>query len=428
MKKVALLPADIYQVVNRSFMSENDKLVLSMLYMPIIGNLSVSLYLMLYNELSLSNYLSNELTHHHLMTNLSVNLELIKEARIKLEGIGLMKTYIKEGDINSYVYELYSPLSVEEFFHHPIFNMVLYNNVGKNEYERLVSYFKIPNINLREYKEITIPFDMTFKSHSYTNFELENNEVVSKHKLKLNYDLDYDFDLLISLMPKNIFNEKGLTKIVKELIIDLSFLYDLDPLNMADLIKISLNEKGLIEKEVLRKNVRKYYQINNENRLPSLLFKSEASYLKSPSGDNTKKGRIIKVFENTSPYEFLKAKYKGVKPTSRDMNILELLLIDLKLNPSVVNVLIDYVLKSNNNKLTKAYIETIAGQWKRKGIETAKEAMDLAEKEHKKYNKKTIYKNKSEEVMPAWFNEKIEKEETNEDEKKELEELLKEFK
>ena len=143
MKKLSLLPADLYQVINKSFMSEQDKTVLTMLYMPIIGSLPISLYLMLYNELSLSNYLSKEATHHHLMTNLSVSLELIKEARIKLEGIGLLKTYVKKDEINSYIYELYSPLSCYEFFTHPIFNMVLFNNVGKEEYNRIISYFKI---------------------------------------------------------------------------------------------------------------------------------------------------------------------------------------------------------------------------------------------------------------------------------------------
>ncbi len=427
MKKVTLLPADIYQVVNKSFMNEQDKTVLTMLYMPIIGSLPVSLYLMLYNELSLSNYMSKELSHHHLMTNLCVNLETIKAARIKLEGIGLLKTYFKSGEINSYVYELYSPLSSYEFFNHPVFNIVLYNNLGKAEYDRVTSYFKMPVINLKEYDDITSPFDMTFKSYPYTNFELENFNVVNKSKLKLNYELDFDFDLLISMMPKNIFNDKALNKSTKELIVDISFLYDIDPLNMSDLVKISLNEKGLIEKEVLRKNVRKYYQFNNEGRLPSLLFKSELEYLKSPVGDNTRRGRIIKVFENTSPYEFLKSKYKGVKPTGRDMQILEMLLVDLKLNASVVNVLVDYVLKSNNNKLTKAYVETIAGQWKRRGIETAKEAMDLAEKEHNKYKKNTSFRSK-EKSEPVWFNKKEIKEETSEEEKKELESLLKEYK
>ncbi|MBQ3142132.1 MAG: DnaD domain protein [Bacilli bacterium] len=424
MKKLSLLPADLYQVINKSFMSEQDKTVLTMLYMPIIGSLPISLYLMLYNELSLSNYLSKEATHHHLMTNLSVSLELIKEARIKLEGIGLLKTYVKKDEINSYIYELYSPLSCYEFFTHPIFNMVLFNNVGKEEYNRIISYFKIPSLDLKEYEDITMPFDMTFKSYPYTEFELQNVNIINKNKLKLNYELDFDFDLLSSLIPKNIFNEKALNKSSKELIVNLSFLYDLDPINMADLIKISLNDKGLIEKETLRKNVRKFYQYNNENRLPSLLFKSEVEYLKSPDGDNSRRGRILKVFESTSPYEFLKSKYKGVRPTSRDMNILEMLLIELKLNASVVNVLIDYVLKSNNNKLTRSYVETIAGQWKRKGIETAKEAMEIAEKEHKKYRKET---NSKKEVTPLWFNEKQEKESTTKEEQEELRELLKEF-
>lgn len=424
MKKLSLLPADLYQVINKSFMSEQDKTVLTMLYMPIIGSLPISLYLMLYNELSLSNYLSKEATHHHLMTNLSVSLELIKEARIKLEGIGLLKTYVRKDEINSYIYELYSPLSCYEFFTHPIFNMVLFNNVGKEEYNRIISYFKIPSLDLKEYEDITMPFDMTFKSYPYTEFELQNVNIINKNKLKLNYELDFDFDLLSSLIPKNIFNEKALNKSSKELIVNLSFLYDLDPINMADLIKISLNDKGLIEKETLRKNVRKFYQYNNENRLPSLLFKSEVEYLKSPDGDNSRRGRILKVFESTSPYEFLKSKYKGVRPTSRDMNILEMLLIELKLNASVVNVLIDYVLKSNNNKLTRSYVETIAGQWKRKGIETAKEAMEIAEKEHKKYRKET---NSKKEVTPLWFNEKQEKESTTKEEQEELRELLKEF-
>ncbi|UKI58211.1 MAG: hypothetical protein L6V81_01845 [Clostridium sp.] len=36
------------------------------------------------------------------------------------------------------------------------------------------------------------------------------------------------------------------------------------------------------------------------------------------------------------------------------MKILESLLMDLKLNPAVVNVLIDYTLKTNNNKLVKS--------------------------------------------------------------------------
>ena len=428
MNSVTLLPADIYQVVNKSLLNESDKLVLNMLYMPIIGNTSITLYNTLYNELKANNYVSTELTHHHLMTNLGDTLDNIKEARIKLEGVGLVKTYVKEGSVNSYVYELFSPLSVSEFFNHPIFNMVLYNNVGKEEYLRIKSYFKIPSLNLSGYKDITSPFDMTFKSRSYTNLELTNDdEIACKVKRNLEYDMMFDFDALLSGIPKNFLNEKALTKSIKELITNLAFLYELDPLKMGDIIKISINEKGLIDREELKTNVRKYYEFNHDGRLPSLIFKSQPDYLRSPVGDNSLKGRIIKVFETTKPYDFLKSKYKGVRPTERDMKILEMLIVDLKFNPAVCNVLIDYILKTQNNRLVKSYVEVVAGEWKRANLETAKEAMEYAEKSHKKFKKIKPVKTKIEETTPDWFNKNLEKEELSSETKEELEDFLKEY-
>lgn len=425
MKDIALYPADIYQVVDKSLLSEMDKLILNMLYMPIIGNNAVSLYLKLQAE-TRNTYISCELTHHHLMTSMCMTLDNIKQARLRLEGIGLLKTYYHNGEINSYVYELYSPVSAHEFFSHPIFNVVLYNNVGKTEYNRLFDYFKLPHFTLKDYEEITAPFDSIFKSRNYTLLEIDNENIISKNKLMLQYELDYDFDLLVSSIPSEMFNEKCLNKTMKELIINLSFLYEIDPLSMADIIVASLTEKGNIDKEELRKNTRKFYQFNNDNRLPSLLFKTQPEYLKSASGDNSKRGRIIKVFENHTPYEFLKAKYKGAKPTDRDMRILENLLQDLKLNPAVINVLIDYALRTNNNKLSKSYIETIAGQWKRSGIETASEAMEMAEKEHNKSKKKQEVRIKKN-VVPTWFNEKISSDENNDAENEEFKSFIEEF-
>lgn len=427
MKKVSLYPADKYQVIDKSLLNEQDRSILNNLYMPIIGYSSIVLYLKLQSEAK-NTYLSGELTHHHLMTSMSLTLDNIKESRLRLEGIGLLKTYYQEGEVNNYIYELYSPVSALEFFNHPIFNVVLYNNVGKNEYNRLFDLYKTPHLSLKDYEEITYSFDEVFKVRNYTPLELNEGEIISKNKLPLKYELDYDFDLLISSLKEDLFNEKCLNRNMKELIINLSYLYEIDPVNMADLIRASLNEKGNIDKDELRKNTRRFYQFNNDNRLPSLLFKSQPEYLKSASGDNTLKGKMIKVFESHSPYEFLKAKYKGVKPTDRDMKILEMLLIDLKLNPAVVNVLIDFCLRTNNNKLVSNYIETIAGQWKRSGIETASEAMEFARKEYKKNNKKDIKKDikKSNKVVPLWLNEKIETENNIEDDS-EFKKFIEEF-
>ncbi|MBE6154100.1 MAG: hypothetical protein E7163_00785 [Firmicutes bacterium] len=424
MKLITLLPADKYVVINKTILTEVDKKNLINLYEPIIGFASTSLYLTLWSDLDRLELMSKDFTHHHLMSILKSDLDSIKHARESLEAVGLMKTYYKEGDINSYVYELYSPLSAQEFFNNPILNIVLYNNVGEEEYSNLKNIYKKVNIELKDYVDITKTLNETFESTNVPTIEARDRET-----LPLNIESNIDFDMIISSMPRGIINEKTFNKKMKELIINLSFIYDLDNLKITELIRASINEKGSIDKETLRKNARKYYQFNN-GTLPTLIYRTQPEYLKTPMGDNSKKGRIIGVFENTSPYDFLKSKYKGATPTARDLKLLEMLLIDLELNPAVVNVLIDYVLKKNNNKLTLSYVETIAGQWKRAGVKTAREAMDFAEKEHKKLVKKTpkTENSKFKEVpVPVWFDQNIKKQEVSEEEEKELEELLKEF-
>lgn len=423
MTSVTLLPADIYQVVNKCLLNDYDKLVLSMLYMPIIGNTAITLYNTFYNELKANNYMSNELTHHHLVTNLGESLENIKKARIKLEGIGLLKTYVMEGNVNSYVYELYSPLTVSEFFNHPIFSTVLKNNVGDVEFKRLKNYFKVPKLNLKDYVDITHPFDLTFKSVNIENFK-EDDEVLKKEKNSLNYSYEFDFDTLISSMPKGLFNPKALTKSIKELITNLSFLYKMSPIEMSDVVKISLNEKGLIDKELLKENVRKYYEYNNNSKSPTLLFKSER--VSGFRKENNSLNRLLNVFETTKPYDFLKSKYKGVRPTSKDMQILEMILVDLQFSPAVCNVLIDFILKTQNNRLVKSYVEVIAGEWKRADLKTAKEAMEYAENTYKKLKQNNTKKSnvKKQETIPEWFGKVHEKEEMNDTE---LEGFFKEF-
>ena len=416
MKLITLLPADQYVVVNKTILTEIDKKNLINLYEPIIGFGAVSLYLTLWSDLDTLELMSRDFTHHHLMSILKCSLEGIKQAREALEAVGLMKTYFKEGDINSYVYELYSPLAASEFFNNPILNIVLYNNVGEEEYNYLKKMYRKVNVDLKDYVEITKTLNETFESTSMPIVEARSREV-----LPLNIESDIDFDLIISSIPKGILNEKAINKKMKELIINLSFIYDLDTLKMMELIRASLNERGSIEKDTLRKNARKYYQFNHGN-LPTLIYRTQPEYLKTPMGDTSRKGRIIGVFENTSPYDFLKSKYHGANPTSRDLKLLEMLMIDLELNPAVVNVLLDYVLKKNNNKLSASYVETIAGQWKRSGVKTAREAMDLAEKEHKKMQKssdKKVVRNLKEAPVPVWFDKTLEKAEVSDEEAKE---------
>ena len=366
MENATLLPADRYVVINKSILSDTDRTIIINLYEPLVGALAVSLYFTLWNDLNVSNLMSKDLIHHHLMVVLKSGISSIKLARESLEAFGLLKSYVKNGSINDYIYELYSPLSPQEFFNHPILNVVLYNNVGEREYENLKNMYKNPKIDLKEYVDVTKKLDDVYDTSKFTL----TNEMRDKLSSNILVNERINFDMILSSIPKGIISEKTFTKKTKELINNLAFIYNIDTLKMTELIRSVLNEYGNIDKNELRIVARKDYQYKT-GTLPTLIYRTQPDYLKNPLGDNSKKGRIINVFENTSPYDFLRFKYHNVKPTGRDLKLLEKLIIDLELTPAVVNVLIDYVLRKNNNKLTEGYVETIAAQWKREGLKTA---------------------------------------------------------
>ena len=433
MKNRTILPADTYIVINKTVLNDSDKKLISMLYQPIIGYTAVSLYFTLLDDLDKLEVMSGDLTHHHLMATMQLRLEDIVIAREKLEACGLLKTYYKTGNVNQYVYLIYSPLSAHEFLTHPILNVVLFNNLGKKEYERIVNCYKIPRINLKDYEDITSSFDEIFTSVRGNSFEV-NQDITKRDTNNILLNKGIDFNLLISSIPSSMVHEKCFSKEVKAFINALSFTYQLDTLAMQGLVRDALNEKGMIDKNLLRKSCREYYQFEHNGDLPTLIYNRQPGYLKKPAGDHSKWAKMVYAFENLTPYQFLKAKYKGAEPTDRDKRLIENLLVDQKLNPGVVNVLIAYVLKINHEQLKKSYVEAIAGQWKRLNIETVEDAMRIAEKEHKKIKKivakgNTVKKTstKTDNSLPVWFDKDLKNEETSKEEVEELNKILEEL-
>jgi len=428
MEKYTLLPADTYVVINKTILHDEDRKILTDLYLPIIGADAVMLYFCLWSSLDNSQIVSKDFSHQKLVSSLRMTINEIYDNRSKLEAIGLIKTLVKEGEVNNYIYELYSPASATEFLSHPILNIVLYSNIGKIEYDNLIKAYKLPRFNTSNYNDITKSFNDVFESTGMTSYDLSLDDIRKYNKLKLNINSNFDFNFLINSMPKNIDVNRVFTKEIKELIINLSFIYDIDAIHMSNIIKGCLNERGTINRELLRKSSRNYYQFDNGGILPTIIDNSQPEYLRKPVGDTSNRAKMIYTFETISPRELLIKKNNGSEPTRRDLKLLEDLLVDYKLKPGVVNVLIDYILNVNNKKLTRNYVETLAGEWQRLGIETVEEAMSTAEKEHKKRNKKVIKNENINVKTPDWFDKNITKNSISSDEENQLEELLKEYK
>ena len=423
-----ILPADTYKVFNRAFLTPQAKDVLVSLYQPIIGLTAVSLYLTLYNDLMVSELESIEYTHHHLMSIMMANLDTIVEARKKLEAIGLLKTFYKEDDIKNYLYVLYAPIDARDFLNHPILNDVLYNNIGKVEYEHIVDKYKIKNVNIKDYQDITTSFDEVYTP--VNGYSLTNDNIISSRTRKLEINSNIDLNLIISGIPKGIVSERCFNNDILDLIVYLAYLYKIDNLNMQGLVRNAINEKGMIDVTDLRRLCRNFYQFENNGKLPTLIYNVQPEYLREPDGGNSNLDKMVHTFENVSPIDFLRSVSGNKEPTDRDKRLIENLMLNQKLSPGVVNVLIDYVLKVADKKLDKNMIEKIAGEWQRLNIDTVREAMNNCRKRHKSYKELAVKKTtkeviKKEEVKePIWFNKKID---LNKENTKELEDLLKDF-
>ncbi len=407
---------DNFIVVNKTILDDSDRKILSTLYQPLIGSMAINLYLTLWSYLDKQEIISNVWTHQHLVKNMQITLEKLVTARQSLEAIGLIKTYLKENtDCNSYVYELYSPLKADEFLSDPFLSTVLHDTVGDKDYKRIKEYFMAPTINLEGYTDISAKFGDIFEVTNTSNVEVLD-DMKKKNKLNISFEPTIDLTNIISSIPKELLNHRTITKDMKELIYKLALVYDYDDSTMQKLIYDSIDDTHRINPEVLRTRARKYYRFQNNNNTVNLVNKAQPEYLKTKLSGMTKKEQIIYKFETLSPNEFL-AKKKGIEPTKDEVAILEYLLIDVGLKPGVVNVLIDYILVTSNNRLVRSYIESKASEWQRCGIETVPMAMEKAKEERKVRTKK-------EEVKPVWFDKKVDASVVSaEEEKAFLEEL-----
>ena len=399
----SLLPLDNFVVINKTILNDQDRLVLMLLYQPIIGGIGISLYFTLWSFLDQNKINSSGNIHSDLITSMQMKIEDIKEAREKLEGIGLVKTYLKKGEVNSYIYELYSPLSAYEFINNPILNTALYNNLTKKEYSRIIETLALPKIDLSGYKNISRSFKDVY------NF-LESEKVDNKNIRKVNHlDLAFEptinFNEVLSLIPEGMLNLKNISKENKEIIYQLSFVYGLDNEAMSEIIKNSIVNYR-IDMDLLKDNCRSFYKFEHKGKIPKAVFQSQPLCLRQDKVEDSRKSKLINQFEKENPYDFLASK-QGARPTKKDLEIIEYLIIDQKLNPGVVNVLIDYVLKINNNKLVRSFVEQIAAQWKRSKITTVSDAMDIAMNEYDKNKNKTKKNLNTKEIVTQWHTKEI---------------------
>lgn len=404
------MPVDGYQVQLNVSLSNDYVQSLIHLYQPLIGIEAVNLYQTLLCEAHMMNKSSIEKqTHHTLMNYMNLPLNKIYEARLKLEGIGLLLTHkLKQETSTMFTYQLIPPFHPAAFFNDMMLSELLYRHIGKTKFQALQKHYAVQE-ETEMGENITASFHDVFQTFQPSNYyhipvQSPNHEVgVSLKKI------DFE-DLQTSLGRKNIPVTNILTETNKRIIHQLYHLYDLETYELEKALLWALTEENKLDIEQLKAACHDFFSAKHNVANVKLAYKGDFTTNASETNTNkkmTREEKLIQQFETISPKQLLEDLSIGNNASEQDMKLINDVMTKQGIPVPVMNVLIHYVLLQSNMKLSKAYLEKIASHWSRAQLKTAKEAYQFALDQTKAPASKTRRTRAAgpqhQEIIPEWF-------------------------
>jgi replication initiation and membrane attachment protein len=390
--------SDTFIVSGEGICSSVDYQVLTLLYQPIIGTTAFNLYLTLLNLMDRQTLVSEEYLHADLESLLNRKIESIEEDRFKLEAIGLLVTFFVS---DSFTYEIKLPLSARSFVNDGILGEYLISAITKTRFKKILKVFKIKQTSKKQKYNISKAFNEVFKALDHYE-QLQETNLISGQKQRFKSLSEYDFNwrFFEESIPESIFNLDNLTKAIRLKLESLSYVYGLDELTMKDVLLKSLDENSLVNIESLAKNSRYAYENSNHIKVKHTELE-KATVRNAP--DNP-----VDYFKTISPIQLLEELGDGMVSVA-DLRIVERLIDEVGLEPSVVNVMLAYIARAKDGVLPGfAFFQKVGQNWKRNHINTVELAMDFVKHLESRKNTKPYYnKNKPKDIEVDWLEEYI---------------------
>lgn len=373
---------DYFSVRTESLLSHTDVQVLLDLYQPMITSQGVTVYATL-SRIYERREQQPMMMHEQFFQLIQLDHVQFDAALHLLEGIGLVKTYLKKvEDSYQWIYELFSPKYPKEFFHDPILSGLLKKYVGESLHRHLQSQY-ITAPAEEGFVEVTRTFLETY--HPDLNdpnfFTPPQVGLQGKNDAKLIHS--FDRSQFETLMAHHFVKEKyEFSNEELDLIAHYTALSGIDESAMADIIGTVLQENHF--QSISFDRVLKL--ASQERQLPFVKNRKKANLVQDPK---TNLGQKINLMESTNPIDFLRYVQQGTQPTGPDIKLVNDLSLKQGLPFPVINALVDYVLQKKNNTLPRAYVEKIASTLAREQIAHAIDAMDFLMKIAEQYKGKS---------------------------------------
>lgn len=357
-----ILPTLKFNFYGRSELLKDEANVLSLLYVPMMEEFSLQLYMSMMSLHALKvngNYdLLMKLNH--------LTLEELECCKEDLEKLQLIKTYFYEG-LHQIVIQ--PPKSLQEFLKHEVLPRLYLQKMGPELYHELIAYFQLKPADLLG-KEISSSFDSSiFKNYS-SKQEQQLQEVIG-NSVKSNFNQQLFLQIATETMFPTILRTSQNLKIIEEL----------------------FNRYSPTIREMVNK-VANCVDVNNNFDIEKLKKSMVDSLIDVPK-------------DVSNPLEwkaeqFLQHKQPDIPLIEADLMIIELLRTKYSFDDSVINVIIDYALTNGKGQLNKNYVEKIATTFKRNKVsdlQSAKQSLsfDKPTKSVKRAVKKVEYQIDSDE-------------------------------
>ena len=340
-----LKPKDSYRTECSFSLSDSMMQSLVILYQPLITPEALVVYLTLQAEAGRTVME----THSRLFALTGISADVFDRACAKLEEYMLLRRYVREAETkNSYIYVLNAPMNPKDFMSSALYMNRYTKVLGIRQAESSALLLKAHEVSTQGYRDITrtvrhMPEEHAMdKTVEYVTVKPRNNF--------LNDDstIVFDYEKFIATTSSLVFPVELRTQENLYLIGKLATVYGLGPDRMRVLVKDCVN-------------------------LATMEFDGEKLRLKASreKPEQTTSGDPYSL----APVSFLQSKQNGAQVSRADQKILEHLAMDMHFPSEVINVMIEYILSVSSNRLHPNFVDMVAGEWARDGVQTKEQAL-----------------------------------------------------
>lgn len=382
-------PKDELQIESLDSLTLKDVHVLTKLYKPLIGAQAYTLYMSLFAYLDFQNTMKPT-TVSEVLRKLDIGIPDFFQARIKLEGIGLLGIYRSKEEKGKYIYEIVAPMPAEEFFKDSLLRTLLVEKIGQRLFEEELGALLSESSSKAGYEETTRSFVDVYNFAYQNASQLSQTDEIAfdtPRRSKVSKTIEqvdsFDYTFFKQGLDTHFVSSESLTREIREMMYTYHVVYGIDEMSMQQLILESADiGSGRVDAKKFRRMVEIQYgnqqkARNIQNKKAQETEKVEDTQVKDRKF-NSAEISIISHAKTAPPAKYLesiKDQKKGFV-TQDERYVLKDLVEKSPLSVEVINILINYILVVQNNVvLDKRYTMKIANDWAQSDVRTAEDAI-----------------------------------------------------